>query len=465
MNELHRRRRALARRTIPAATVLLLPALLLPTLALASGGGAGAATRPELLVKTILGLLGVVALAYLGGHPRVNAWEARLGISHVVTAGFPFVLLGLAARHPSVGILTDPVVGQLGTLLGIALGWIGLVAGFRFDARLVGGLPRGTARVVALATAIPFAVVVGLTGLALLSLTGGLGGAAPRGGVLRDALVLGTAGAMTAKTSARLLRSTEPATLLSRIIRIEELAGVAGLAAVAAYFRPEVEGTWQLPGTAWLLLTVGLGATMGLVTYAMLQCTRPGRAELVVLSLGAVSFAAGLAGSLHLSPVVVTFLAGVLLANFPGAYHGPLGAALRRLERPVYLLSLFAIGALWDVADWRGWLLAPVFMATRLLGKRLGANAAARGELPLGLEAREALAVAPLGPLAIAIVVNAQLLYPGRSVSLIASAVVGGAILTELVVQLVAHGKLLTLERRARAAASAPEGDSREATG
>jgi hypothetical protein len=448
-------------------------ALLLPSLALASADpGLAPRERPEVVIKTVLALLALVALAWLGGHAKVQQWEAKLRVSQVITAGFPFVLLGLAARHPSVGIVTEPVLAEMSTLLGIALGWLGLVAGFRFDARLVSGLPPGTARAVALGTAIPFAFVVGLTGFALLSLSGGLGDFTIRdASTLRDALILGTAGAMTAKTSARLLRPTEPADLVSRVIRIEELAGVAGLAVVAAWFRPPVEGSWQLPGTAWLLLTIGLGATVGIVTWVMLECTKQGRPEFVVLALGSVSFAAGLAGALHLSPIVVTFIAGVFLANVPGAYHGRLGAALRRLERPVYLLSLFAIGAIWNVSDWRGWLLVPVFAATRLIGKRVGANAAARGPaLRFGPAVREALAVAPMGPLAIAIVVNAQLLYPGGSVSLIASAVIGGAVVTEVLVQLVSLGRLPTLERRAkaradRAAAAARDDAARELAG
>jgi hypothetical protein len=42
----------------------------------------------------------------------------------------------------------------------------------------------------------------------------------------------------------------------------------------------------------------------------------------------------------------------------------------------------------------------------------------------------------PLGPLAIAIVTNALLLYPGGSISLIVSAVIGGGVLTEIFLQL-----------------------------
>ena len=443
-------------RARPPALVAGAVALLVP--AAARAADAGVAGRPELLARTLLGLLGLLALAYLGGHPRVRAWEERLRVSQVVTAGFPFVLLGVLSRQPAIGIVTPPVLAQMSTLLAVALGWIGLMAGFRFDTRLVGGVPPGAARVVALATSLPFVLVVGLTGVALVSLAG-VSGVSPRDPALvRDALILGAAGAMTAKTGARLVTAKEASGTLSRILRIEELAGVAGLAVVAAYFRPHDAGAWQLPGTAWLLLVVGLGATVGILTYVVLQSARDGRPEFVVLTLGSVSFAAGLAGTLRLSPLVVTFIAGVLLANFRGTYHARLGAALRRLERPAFLLALFVIGALWDVADWRGWLLVPVFTASRLIGKRLGANLAARGEPPLSLEEREALAVSPMGPLAIAIVANAQLLYPGGSISLIASAVVGGAIVTEVVVQLVTHGKLATLERaRSRTPLPAPD--------
>jgi hypothetical protein len=98
------------------------------------------------------------------------------------------------------------------------------------------------------------------------------------------------------------------------------------------------------------------------------------------------------------------------------------------------------IGALWRIDDWRGWLRVPVFTAARFLGKWLGTELAARyAGLPLTLDERQVLAVSPMGPLAIAIVVNAQLLYPGGSISPIVAAVIGGAIVTEVVVQLVSR--------------------------
>jgi hypothetical protein len=391
--------------------------------------------RSGVVVETILGLLALLVLAYLGGHRRVLELEARLGIAQVITTGFPFVLLGMLARTPRVGILSDGLLVELSPLLQLGLGWVGFVTGFRFDARIFQGLSPVTGRIVVLSTLLPFAFVVGACGALLFGFSHEALRMELRDPVfLRDALILGTAATMTAVSSARAVANAD---LLSRVIRLEELSGIAGLAFVAAFFRPR-SASWQVPGAAWLLLTIGLGATTGLLIYVILQ-RRAQAADFLVLTLGSISFAAGAAGYLRLSSVVVAFIAGALLANFPGAYHERLRDLLLRIERPIYLLSLIIIGALWRAGDWRGWLLMPVFALLRLAGKAWGTRLALRSgprEPALDEAERRALFLPPLGPLAIAIVINAQLLYPGGSISLIVSAVIGGGILTEVFVQL-----------------------------
>jgi len=406
------------------------------------------AERPGVVIRTILGLLALMVLAYLGGHRRVLAWEKRLGISQVITAGFPFVLLGMLARSSSVGILSDPILAELSPLLRLGLGWIGFVAGIRFDTRMFQGLPARTARIVTLTTLFPFVFLVGASAALLFAFSDQA--FQPGDPVfLRDALILGTAGAMAAVSSTRSLQR-ESRSVVSRVIRLEELAGVIGLAFVAAFFRPQ-GASWQMPGTAWVLLTIGLGATAGLLVYAILQ-RQPEGADFVVLTLGSISFAAGAASYLLLSSVVVAFIAGVLLANFPGGYHDRLREILFRLERPILLLSLVIVGALWQVGDWRGWVLMPVFMVLRLAGKWLGTTLAlGHAELDLDADERRAIAMPPLGPLAIAIVTNALLLYPGGSISLIVSAVIGGGVLTEVFLQLLSR-------RRARLSLSPGSG-------
>lgn len=406
--------------------------------------------RPMAVVRTILALLALAALAYAAGLPRVQRLEEVLGISQVITAGFPFIILGLVARQPAIGILTDDVLRQISPLLRLGLGWLGFVIGFRFNARAFIGLPTGSARLVALVTSVPFAFVLAATG-GLLLVSTGIGREAFADPVfVRDALILGTAGAMAAATTTRALPPSPSSERLALVVRLEELAGIIGLAIVAAYFRPTgTEVSWQLPGAAWIFVTIGLGATVAIVVYAVIQRATTGP-EFAVMTLGSVSFAAGIAGYLHLSSVVVAFVAGAMLANAPGRHKIRLEETLQRLERPIYLVSLIVIGALWNIFDWRGWVLVPVFVTARLAGKWMATriwNAAS--DFDLSVAERNALVFAPIGSLAIAIVVNAQLLYPGGSISLIVSAVIGGAIVTEIVIQLIG--------RRRAAASVVPE--------
>lgn len=398
-----------------------------------------AAQGPEVVIRTILGLVALLALSYLGGHPLVRRLERRLRIAQLVTAGFPFVALGIVMGLPSVGILSDSVLEVLSPLLSFGLGWIGFSAGFRLDVRELDGLPQGTARAVGFATALPFGLIVAAASLLLLASSDWSQLSLKNPAFLRDALILGTAGAMTAQQAARLLG--DAAREQRSLLRLEELAGMVGLAFIAAYFRPQGEAVgWQLPGTAWLFLTVGLGVVLGVLAY-MVLLRSTSSAESILLLLGTVAFGAGFGASLFLAPMVVCFVAGVFLSNIPGDHRPRLREALRQLERPIYLLFLVIVGAIWEFGDWRGWVLLPFFVGARLLGKWL-AETLIRKTTEIGPSADHwTVRRAPIGQLSIAIVVSAQLLFPEAAIPILETAVLGGAILTELLVQTFARSR------------------------
>jgi Kef-type K+ transport system membrane component KefB len=211
---------------------------------------------------------------------------------------------------------------------------------------------------------------------------------------------------------------------------------VLGLVLVAAFFRPQGEAVgWQLPAIAWVFVTLGMSTAVGAVVYATLTNFQ-GRAETTVVMLGSICFTAGLASFLRLSPIAVCFIAGMLVANFPGPWKDRVRDALERLERPVYLIFLAIAGALWRVGEWQGWALLVLFVVARLAGKRVGVLLLRRNRTSmLTLEEQRVLSVSPMGSLAIGIVVSAQDLYSGPTVPWIVTAVIGGAIVTEVIVQ------------------------------
>lgn len=400
-------------------------------------------------VKTIVGLVVLVVLAYLAGHPRAQAWERRLGLSQMITTGLPFVFFGALAHLPAIDVLPDRVLAHLRPILPLGLGWIGFALGFRFDARAFDGADRSTSRAVTLIALVPFGAIVAAAAILLVA-TLGLGADAA---FFRNAVLLGAAGIVTthvAETSRRssaaigadttVAIGTTPAGRAVQIAQLQDLVAMLLLVLVAAFFRPGRDDVaWRLPGVAWVFVTLGLATAMGTVAYALLAGRRGGH-EILVTILGVVCFSAGLAGYLRLSPLVVCFVAGVLLANFPGEWKDHIRATIVLLERPIYLLFLVIAGALWRFQDWQGWALMALFVIARLVAKST-AVALFRARHPdvLSADGARALALPPVGMLAVAIAVNAQDLYFGRETSWLVTAVIGGAMVTEIVVQLAAR--------------------------
>ncbi len=394
------------------------------------------APSPKTIIKSILGFVLLLSLAYVAGHPRVSELERRLGIAHLAATGLPFVLLGLIASHREVGVLNPLALMEVAPLLTLGLGWIGFSTGYRFNAQLLENLPAGAGVVVWLSTAVPFLTVTCAAGVLLLAFESG----APDRTLLRDALMLGIAGAMTANSSPFLWkdRGLDQADLerMTRIVRLERIAGILGLMLVAAYFRPETAVVaWQLPAVAWLFVTLGVGVAMGGVVHAVLRVGRDD-AESLVLLLGSISFTAGLAHYLRLSAIAVCFIVGVVLANAPSKWKSAAEGVAVKLERPIYFLFLVIAGAVWLPADWRGWALMILFVLARLGGKRIAAALVLRdGAYRTAAKEQQWLTYAPAGAISLAVVISAQNLYGGPRISWIVTAVIAGSLLNEAVVQ------------------------------
>ncbi|HEX2688157.1 MAG TPA: hypothetical protein VHN14_16120 [Kofleriaceae bacterium] len=386
-------------------------------------------------IKVIGGLVGLIVLAYLGGHRRVVRFQERLGIGGVITAGFPFVALGLFASQPWVGILSPSVLEELRPVLHFGLGWLGFLIGAQLDIRVLDRVPKGTAYLILVEALAPFGITAAAVGMVMVAL--GLSWSDPD--VWRDVILLGVAAAMTAPRKFRGFANRtwhEGRGVDVLLAQLDELVGVIGLLFLTAYFRNASSIIWIVPSTAWVFISLGLGVALGALIFAMVRVP-VSNAEFLAVVLGGIAFASGLAGDLYLSPIVVCFIAGVLVTNFPNEQRDRFFQILHHLERPVQLLFLIIAGAAWRPDDWRGWALVPLFVASRTLGKYTGviaARTAVGALLPSGFADRRQL-IAPLSGLSIALVVSVPGLSQDAGLSWVVTAVIGGAILTELLVR------------------------------
>lgn len=388
-----------------------------------------------LAIKVIGGLVALLVLAYLGGHRRVVQFQERLGVSGVITAGFPLVALGLIASRPSIDILTPEIIERLRPVLQFGLGWLGFLIGAQLDARMLDRVPRGTAYLILLEALGPFAITAAGAGAVMIA----FGFLWTDPGVWRDVILLGAAAAMTAPRKFRGFANRtwrEGYGVDVLLGQLDELVGVIGLLFITAYFRDPTAGTWSLPSTAWIFISLGLGVAIGVLIFVIVRVP-VSNAEFLAVVLGGIAFAAGLAGYLRLSPIVVCFLAGVVVTNFPNEQRDSIFKILHHLERPVQLLFLIIAGAVWKPDDWRGWVLAPLFVAGRVIGKYAGVLAsrtAVGALLPAGF-ADDRQLVTPMSGLSIALVISVQSLAPDAGLPWVVTAVIGGAILNEILVQ------------------------------
>jgi Kef-type K+ transport system membrane component KefB len=412
----------------------------LPPPAEPAGPAGDSGERTVFAIKVIAGLMALLALAYLGGHRRVARFQERVGIASIVAAGFPFVALGLIASHPDVAILDAPVLAHLRPVMHFGLGWLGFIIGAQLDIRVLDQVPRGTGYLILVEALAPFAATAAACGALMIAFGMSLDDPA----FWRDVILLGTAAAMTAPRRFRGFANrgwNQGKGVDVLMAQLDEIVGVVGLLFITAYFRDPDVGAWQMPATAWLFVSIGLGVVIGVLIYAMVRIPRS-NAEFLAVVLGAIAFASGLAGYLRLSPIVVCFLAGALVVNFPCEQRGEIFRILNHLERPVHLIFLILAGALWSVSDWRGWVLVPVFVGARIAGKWLGmtgARAAVGGELPAGF-ADERLLFSPMSGLAIGLVISLQSNYADPGLPWIVTAVIGAAIASELLVQIIDPG-------------------------
>jgi len=402
------------------------------------------------LARVTLGLFLILALTILGGHPALRSLEKRTGIAMVTGSGLPFLLLGMVARRPEVGILDDAMLHDLRPLLEFGLGWIGFRVGTDFDVREMDRWPEGTARVMITESACAFLVVGVVSGLVMKL------GLHPHN-VARNALILGACAAVSAPTGARALEHmgilpAESSKGLRRVASLDDIMALFCLALVTCAYRPVQGGTWLLPPLGWLFVQIGMGVVLGAVLVAAVRIARNANEDLA-LTLGGVAFAAGMAGYVGFSPLVVGCVAGVVVTNLPASALAASAlvsrARLRELERTLYMAFFVVVGALWDPRHRAGWILLPVFVIARLLGKLLGLRAAGSEEATHGAETtpgataspppssarllRTWVALMPTSAVSIAVVVSAHTAYRTILPGVLETVVIMGALMSELI--------------------------------
>jgi Kef-type K+ transport system membrane component KefB len=402
------------------------------------------------------GLCALFALAMIAAHPRVRAFEKRVGFGMFATTAVPFLVLGAISRLPAIGVLSPSVVDELRPVLVFGLGWIGFRVGAEYDVRAFELFPKGTVSFVAVSTGLAFLAVCGASVLALAPFVWPVGTK-----TLRDALLLGACAAVSAPSGVRAFEragvfSAEQSRALRRTTRLDDAMPMLVLALVTSVFRDPSTTRFTLPPLGWVFLQVGMGVSLGFVLLAA-RATASSPNERSALTLGAVAFCAGMAEYLGFSPLVVAFCAGAIVASLRDR-SDDFGQTLLELERPIYLTFFALVGATWEVTALHAWVLLVVYVVARSLAKVVTPQVQGiPGMPPPNLTG---LSLLPSSAVAVAVVVSAQHIYPDFAPAF-ETVVLIGALVSELLTQgaVVVWQRTTSSGNRTRSEASARSGD------
>ncbi len=365
-------------------------------------------------MKIVIGITIIVLIALVGS--RWTFTRARMGARRLYLTGAEFILVGLCLGELMLGLLDRPTVAGLNPLLDLALGWLGLLFGAQLDYQQVRRFPRR------------YAIVILVTGCAAMAACLPLGPALAQvlgqngrpwlGAVILAAAAVPTAPAALALAQQELkVRGAGVPEVLRYVAGLDAVLGlmVFGLAFTVPHTHSPL-GPTQLITVQYLLISLGLGGLMGLILHML---TRFGcaQAELQLFTVGAVALAAGVAAFLRVSPLVVTLVSGLVIANVRGEKARVLRALLT-LEKPLYLVLLILAGAmvrqLPDLATVL--LLGLGYAALRAVGKAAGGWLCTRVPLlwRLGLPPAFGLGLTSQGGMAVAMVVSFHRAFSGQ---------------------------------------------------
>jgi len=386
------------------------------------------------LVSTLI----LILVALLGARFSFSTEGAPLGPRLLFRTGTHFVFVGVRLGPEVLGLVSAEALAQLDPLLALALGWVGFLFGLQLDRESLGQFPLKFFLVAGLQAVLTFALFFSL-GWALLEAVGQadeiqmllLGGAA--------ATACTTTPAGIAMVSTNFLVRGRVRELLFFIASVDALVGLTGLQIVYSLYHPAqlLQGLASVPPAGWTLLALGI-AILCAILFLWLTRARPGSEELVLILLGISALVAGAALQLQVSPLFVSAVMGVVVANLH-ADRQRIFSVLHDWEKPIYVVLLILAGALLRFPTI--WILPLVafYVVARTLGKVVGsAGALSITTLRFPVPRRLGLGLIPQGGISLAMAVSMVLTYEGLAVGgysaadLFFAVVVGGVVVSEL---------------------------------
>lgn len=347
--------------------------MLMPSIALAAGPGLS-----DQSFEVIFALIVIGTIAFVAAH-FVTDWLQR---TYGIVTGVEYLVMGVIVspgftEWAGVGWepLTAETVRQLSPALVLSSGCLGLLAGVNLDFRARDGI-SARASLVGLALTVSTLFVVSVIPFVIAAYFVGWEG------MLTYVPHLLCFGAVACVANSAHLHSLiafldargNAAVVATRVARTASLFAIVAFGVLFCLFKPAPTVAYGpvVDVAFWFSVHILLGLVLGLV-FALFLRSEMTDDKLLTVVIGMVIFTSGIAYFLQLSPIVVCFVLGVVLANAAPRDGARVREMLQSVQQPLYIVIFIFVGASIPIGvPWWAWAAAIPWLILRRAGRSLG---------------------------------------------------------------------------------------------
>jgi hypothetical protein len=357
----------------------------------------------------------ILVFGYVGSRLIFSRIQLPRREQHFFLMGGEYLLAGFLLGPSVLNVLSRDILQSLSPVIFVGIGWLGMLLGIQLPLRNLRRFPPAMFLFLLVENVVFLALMVGsiwlfqrfrllgfrANGEFLLIWLGALAATSP------------TALAVLSRQFRVPMRFTFLARFLSSL---DGLFAILFVGIVYGLVHPEQLLLGISPGKlGWILLSVGLGTVGAFFFHWMLFIVRDEN-EMILVSMGVIVYAAGVALLFRLSPLFVAFVLGAVLANL-STKETHLSHLLSATEKPFYIVFLIFAGSLVEFSHPGIPLAAVLLYVLRLLWKIAGNATATLVVKDLRSPQASGLPLCSIAGLSLAIALEYAILFPGEASS------------------------------------------------
>jgi Kef-type K+ transport system membrane component KefB len=376
----------------------------------------------------------LILIAFLGAR-FITKRTSLSPVNYFFYSGFIYIFLGLSLGRSGWEVLSPSILTGLTPLIGLGLGWVGFLFGFQLETKY---LKRFPGKYISLSL-LQFVFVFLLGGFVFYVILKLLYPSEQVFLLYGMSVALGLLLSLNSPTllsmASRIIPERGNYYYLARFLAsVSGFWGIVGLALLLSFWHfPFFESQILLRGAGFLLLSTLFPILLGFL-FHFLTKKKTSEEQMLVYLLGLVFFVSGAALYFNLPPLYLSMVLGITFSNLT-KIHEKLYPMLLSTEKPLYIIFLVLIGALWDVnVDHRVVILVALVIVLRVLTYALPLPLfKVVLDFSLHLPTRFGLCFLSSGGVGVAFAVSLKLAYPLPLTDIFLTIALFGILITEFI--------------------------------